>query len=274
VEGTIRRAAELLKMKLNEEGLFDKERKRTLLYPPSKVGLITSIESAAYVDFIKILNARWAGLEIECIDIQVQGLSAPDQIVAAIDYFNQKSIPPDVLVLTRGGGSSDDLYAFNTEHVTRAVASSRVPILVAIGHERDISLAEMVADQRASTPSNAAEILVPDKDEILRQIELLSAHFYNQLCSIARQSRQQLQNYEVNLDRSLIIVIRHCQAQLTSQFQLIEALNPRLILKRGFSIVRLANTKSIVKAKSDVQIDDIVDIELAAGHIKASVQKI
>ena len=121
------------------------------------------MQSAAYADFTKVLAARWGGLSIEVIDVQVQGEPAPRQITAAVDYFNSQAEPPEVLILIRGGGSAEDLAAFSTEQVTRAVAASRVPTLVAIGHEVDVSLAELAADMRASTPSNAAELLVPDR---------------------------------------------------------------------------------------------------------------
>jgi exodeoxyribonuclease VII large subunit len=170
-EGTIRRASELLRAKLTAEGLFDDSRKRVIPYPPARIGLIASGESAAYIDFMKILQARWSGVEIVHADVQVQGEVAPAQIVAAIEQLNGLATPPDVLVITRGGGSAEDLQAFSTEQVTRAVAASRVPTLVAIGHEVDVSLAELAADQRASTPSNAAELLVPDRQYILRTLK-------------------------------------------------------------------------------------------------------
>src|SRR5690606_18856920 len=129
-----------------------------------------SEESAAYKDFIKVIGARWGGLDIELANVQVQGESAIMQIVNAIDWFNKQAAVPDVLVIVRGGGSADDLQAFSSEQVTRSVAASRIPTLVAIGHEVDVSLAELAADRRASTPSNAAELLVPDRKE---QITLL-----------------------------------------------------------------------------------------------------
>ena len=166
-EGSIKKAAKLLEAKLAGEGLFDLERKRPLPYPPTHIGLITSAESAAYRDFVKVLGARWGGIKISLIDVQVQGEVSPAQLVAAIEQFNQAAEPPEVLVVTRGGGSAEDLQAFSTEQVTRAVAASRIPTLVAIGHEVDISLAELAADQRASTPSNAAELLVPDRRAVL-----------------------------------------------------------------------------------------------------------
>ena len=158
-EGSIKKAAELLMAKLQKEGLFDLARKRRLPYPPEKIALVTSKQSAAYADFTKIIDTRWQGLTIELIDVQVQGEAAPGQIAAAIDQFNSEAELAGALVVIRGGGSPEDFAAFSTEQVTRAVASSRIPTLVAIGHEIDLSLAEMAADSQASTPSNAAEIL-------------------------------------------------------------------------------------------------------------------
>ncbi|HMH30993.1 MAG TPA: exodeoxyribonuclease VII large subunit, partial [Methylomirabilota bacterium] len=173
-EGSIRRAADLLKAKLAKEGLFDDSRKRALPYPPQRIGLVTSKQSAAYADFIKIINARWQGVNIELIDVQVQGEPAPAQIAAAIDQFNAQAEPPEVLILIRGGGSAEDLAAFSSEIVTRAVVASRTPTLVAIGHEVDLSLAELAADQRASTPSNAAELLVPDRKGTLEALQAVT----------------------------------------------------------------------------------------------------
>jgi exodeoxyribonuclease VII large subunit len=166
-EGSIKKAAQLLQAKLAKEGLFDESRKRPLPYPPARLGLIAAKQSAAYADFVKILNARWRGMAVEHIDVQVQGEAAPAQLVAAIEQFNSHVEPPAALVIIRGGGSAEDLAAFSTEVVTRAVAASRVPTLVAIGHEVDLSLAELAADRRASTPSNAAELLVPDRQHVL-----------------------------------------------------------------------------------------------------------
>ncbi len=146
-EGTIKRAAQLLQAKLAKEGLFDEARKRQLPYPPARIGLITSRQSAAYADFIKVLGARWRGVEVEVIDVQVQGEAAPEQLVGALKQLNNLAEPPEVAVLIRGGGSAEDLAAYSSESVVRAVAASRVPTLVAIGHETDLSLAELAADQ-------------------------------------------------------------------------------------------------------------------------------
>lgn len=269
-EGTIRRAAELLQSKLQAEGLFAPERKRPLPYPPQSIGLITSTESAAYADFVKVLGARWRGIDITCVDVQVQGEAAPGQIVAAIDYFNGLADPPDVLVLTRGGGSPEDLFAFNTEQVTRAVAASRVPTLVAIGHEVDISMAELAADQRASTPSNAAELLVPHRDEIVRQLQYDAHRLQESLLARIRTGRQQLGQYEAQLDHVLHLSLARAQERLESAQLLLAALNPRAIMTRGYAIVRLAG--KAVANQSDVHSGDIVNVELSDGRFDATVQ--
>jgi len=174
-EGELRRAMELLKKKLASEGLFDPARKRPLPKFPRSIGLITSQTSAAYSDFIKILNARWSGITVKLADVTVQGQTAPDQIIGALEYFNQTAEPVDVIALIRGGGSLEDLIAFSTEPVARAVAASRTPIIVGVGHEIDTSLADYAADLRAATPTDAARLIVPDRTEILAHISHLSA---------------------------------------------------------------------------------------------------
>lgn len=165
-EGELRRAYELLKGRLEGEGMFDDARKRSLPRYPASIGLVASTGSAAYADFMKILEARWGGLTIEVADVQVQGAPAPAQIMGAIGYFNQLAHPVDVVVLIRGGGSLEDLQAFNTEDVTRAVASSRTPIVVGVGHEVDLTLADFAADVRAATPTDAARLVVPDRFQV------------------------------------------------------------------------------------------------------------
>ncbi len=170
-EGALRRAFELLKKKLEAEGLFSAARKRLLPRFPRKIGLIASAESAAYGDFMRILGNRWGGLEIALADVSVQGRDAVAEITSAFRWFNAHPDAAEVLVLTRGGGSMEDLQAFNSEEVARAVFSSLLPVIVGVGHERDESLADYAADVRASTPSNAAERLVPDRRDILSFID-------------------------------------------------------------------------------------------------------
>ncbi|MEK7059371.1 MAG: exodeoxyribonuclease VII large subunit [Patescibacteria group bacterium] len=272
-EGTIKRAQELLRAKLSIEGLFDPSRKRPLPYPPSRIGLITSKQSAAYADFVKIINARWRGVDIELIDVQVQGEVATEQIVAAIDQFNAGAELPDVLVLIRGGGNAEDLAAFSTEQVTRSVATSRVPTLVAIGHEIDLSLAELAADQRASTPSNAAELLVPDRGQVLEALEAAKAQLQQSGRLRLESARQDLQQQSSALSQALSQLLQRSRTDLNSRHKLLEALNPEAVLRRGYAVVRSSGGQ-LQRGVAGLQPNAIVDVQLADGHFEASVSKI
>ncbi|MEO8104793.1 MAG: exodeoxyribonuclease VII large subunit [Candidatus Saccharibacteria bacterium] len=271
-EGTIRRAAELLKLKLTAEGLFAPERKRSISYPPRRIGLITSRQSAAYADFIKILTARWQGIDIELVDVQVQGEPAVGQIVAAIDQFNSQAEPPDVLVLIRGGGSVDDLAAFSSEQVTRAVAGSRVPTTVAIGHEIDLSLAELAADRRASTPSNAAELLVPDRTTVLIQLADNVIQLGRHAQSAFTEAYQQIVDYKTELSFQTDQLLENESLRVQGQQLLLGALSPTAILRRGYAIIRSGG--KLVRRVADLNAGAIVDVQLADGAASANISKI
>jgi exodeoxyribonuclease VII large subunit len=271
-EGTIKRAAQLLQAKLTAEGLFDETRKRGLPYPPRRLGLITSKQSAAYADFIKILNARWNGLDVELIDVQVQGEAAPAQLTAAIEQFNAAAEPPEVLAIIRGGGSAEDLAAFSSEQVTRAVAASRVPTLVAIGHEIDLSLAELAADRRASTPSNAAELLVPDRQHVLNNLQ-------TSITQLDQAARRQLQTAsQVLLQQTGQLAqllegrLKTVNDGLEKYAQLLNVLNPQAVLRRGYAIVR--SEGRAIRGSSRLKAGASVDVELAQGGFKAAVSQI
>lgn len=268
-EGTIKKAFELLLQKLTLEGLFELGRKRLLPYPPARIGLITSGESAAYADFVKVLGARWSGIDIEHADVQVQGEPAAGQIVRAIEHFNAMGTPPDVLVLIRGGGSADDLQTFNTESVTRAVAASRIPTLVAIGHEVDTSLAELAADVRASTPSNAAELLVPDRAQVLRELAGLRVEMGRLLSAPVRLSRQDLQQQGDLLQESMTRIFAYKHEELNYAVKLLELLNPQNILKRGYAVVRQG--KVVLRTKAQAQPHDKITVLLADGTLEAVI---
>jgi exodeoxyribonuclease VII large subunit len=269
-EGAIKRAQELLHAKLLAEGLFDANRKRTLPYPPLKIGLITSGQSAAYADFVKVLSARWGGVDIHFVDVQVQGQPAILQITRAIEHINGMAKPPEIIVIIRGGGSADDLAAFSTEQVTRAVAASRVPTMVAIGHEVDFSLAELAADVRASTPSNAAELLVPDRATMLHVVRQQAILLNNLVHEIVRENHIDLTENQVEL-RSIIerMFVTYHDKQ-ANRIALLQALNPTKILNRGYAIVRsggilLKTTTSVAKAER-------LSIELASGTVEIIIK--
>lgn len=272
-EGSIKKAADLLRAKLDAEGLFSEERKRRLPYPPQTIGLITSKESAAYADFIKVLQHRWRGLDIQLIDVQVQGGAATGQIVAAVEQFNQAAQQPEVLVIIRGGGSADDLQAFSTEQVTRAVAASRISTLVAIGHEVDISLAELAADCRASTPSNAAELLVPDRKEVLRRLIERRALLAEFIESVTYTQKEVYKNMRLMLTKTMedrLMVAREYNAR---QAQLIAALSPATTLKRGYAILRDAHG-TVIRSGKTLAVDATLDVELFDASIRTQVKHI
>jgi exodeoxyribonuclease VII large subunit len=271
-EGSIRRAADLLRAKLAAEGLFDESRKRALPYPPQRIGLVASKQSAAYADFIKVLQARWQGIAINLIDVQVQGEVAPSQIVAAIEQFSAEAEPPEVVVVIRGGGSAEDLAAFSSEIVTRAVAGSRVPTIVAIGHEIDLSLAELAADRRASTPSNAAELLVPDRRHVLEQLQVTATSLQDYGARHVRQARSDLEDQAQVLDQQLPLFLNQFRVTLKGHRQLLEALNPGAILRRGYAIVRQGN--QTVAASSMLKTGAMIDVQLARGSFAARVEHI
>lgn len=292
-EGSLKRALELLKKKLETEGLFSYERKRTLPRFPQHVALITSRDAAAYNDFIKVLSARQGGLTISFIHTQVQGLEAPEQIIAALATANElKNL--DAIVLVRGGGSMEDLMAFNDEHVVRAVSSSRTPTIVAIGHERDVCLAELAADIRASTPSNAAELLVRSREEIALDISRmqssLSRSLYDQIASkqssvismthsignrlkATSQSAQQLIGRIASVSLRMRDTIKTSHDQIDGMKRILLALSPEQTLKRGYSITRTKNGK-VAKKSSDVTIGEELTTTLASGSVASVVEKV
>ena len=271
-EGSLKKAAALLQAKLTAEGLFDEARKRPLPYPPARIGLITSKQSAAYADFVKILNARWRGVELRFIDVQVQGEPAPAQITAALEQLNAEAEPPEAIVIIRGGGSAEDLAAFSTEQVTRAVAASRVPTLVAIGHEVDLSLAELAADRRASTPSNAAELLVPDRAEVAQALQTAAVQLRQAGRRQLQAAHQDLEHQTEVLGQTLKHILQQASTALDNQSRLLEALNPGAVLRRGYAIVRQAGRP--VRSSAALQSGGIVDVQISEGGFTATVNKI
>jgi exodeoxyribonuclease VII large subunit len=287
-EGELRRALELLKRKLEAEGLFDPARKRALPPFPTRVGLITSGTSAAYSDFIKILGSRWSGVEILLADVSVQGAQAPDQIIGALEYFNQLREPVDVLVLIRGGGSLEDLMAFSIEPVARAVAASRTPILVGVGHEIDFSLADYAADVRAATPTDAARLVVPDRVEISARVDHLATRVgaslsrafegrranidraLGRLEAYLRYPRERTTALAQRLDSFERLVVAERRNRLTSLERVLRGFDPKAVLGRGYSIVR--HKGQILRDPALTQSGDPLVLQLAKGRIDAEVR--
>lgn len=253
-EGNLKKSFELLRAKLDKEGLFSPERKRILPTVPQHIAVISSTQAAGYADFIKIINDRWGGLRIDVAHVQVQGVSAPDQIIRALRYFNAQEEIPDVVVIVRGGGSVDDLSAFNDELLVREIAASRIPTLVGVGHEVDSSLADMAADVRAATPSNAAQIVVPDRHEMIRrsqqQVNVIIPHIERAIVARRQEINQRLQTafgaIQHRYDRQWDI--------LQGRRRILAELDPKRVLERGYALVRggLAVGSTIEIEKSDI----------------------
>ncbi len=261
-EGSIKKSFELLKKKLTKLGFFDPSRKRKLPENIEKIAVISSKDAAGYADFIKILGERWGGLKIYTAHTQVQGLIAVEQILRAFDYINQ-NLEVDVIALIRGGGSADDLAIFNDERLVRAIVASRIPVITGIGHEVDESLADLAADVRASTPSNAAEYLTRDKQAeimkmqnklrnlrelILREITLEQA---NNLQKLKDAKQEILRQLEMELNR------------LKNSQKVLQTLNPENVLKQGYAILR-----------GEVKVGNEITIERRQDCLRAEILEI
>ncbi len=270
-EGSIKKAAKLLEAKLRAEGLFASERKRNLPYPPSKIGLVASSESAAYADFVKILGQRWGGIEIIHGETQVQGESAPSQIVSAIERLNMQT-DLEVIVITRGGGSADDLMAFSNELVVRAIAASRTPTLVAIGHEIDISLAEMAADVHASTPSNAAELLVPDRSDLVDLIKSQTERCKLKIQNWLVTSREDQKRDILSINQRTLQIIKDAQTKVATNIQTLHGYDPGRILRQGYALIKQDN--SAVRTVRDLTIGKDISLRLSDGIVSAEVRSI
>ncbi len=262
-EGNLKKSFELLRVKLEKEGLFSTERKRPLPAMPEYVAVISSTQAAGYQDFIKILGERWGGLRVEVGHVQVQGADAPDQMIRALRYFNTKEETPEVIIIVRGGGSADDLSAFNDEQLVREIAASRVPTLVGVGHEVDVSLADMAADVRASTPSNAAQILVSDRMEIIRRtregvvriLPRLDQIVTSRQTEIKRKIQECFEMTRREHDRQL--------QQINGLRRTLAELDPRRVIAR----------RSIVTHSSEV-VGSIIEIEKKNSVLKAEVKHV
>ena len=262
-EGSIKKGFDLLKAKLEAEGLFAPERKRQLPRVPSRVGVITSTESAAYADFCKIINERWGGLVIDVAHTQVQGDPAADQIIRAIRYFNGLDTMPEVLIIIRGGGSAEDLMTFNDELLAREIAGSRIPTLVGVGHEVDHTLADMVADRRAATPTNAAEIVVPDKQEIIRSTHQRAASLGDQLVQAIDQYAGRMNDQLEGAYQRITERLDDAFSRLANVRLVVSQVNPENVLKRGYALLN-----------GTVSPGSSIEIETYQSYITAEVKDV
>lgn len=285
-------AFEKLKAKLAEEGLFDTSRKKKIPDFPNKIGIVTSPTGAAVRDLLNILGRRWPVAEVELFPALVQGPGAPASVRNGIVYFNRKN-DVDVIIIGRGGGSGEDLSAFNDEALARTIAASEIPIISAVGHETDVSISDFVADLRAPTPSAAAELAVPDMSEyIVRLSSLLGRirgivsrsieHGESRLKSLSESAvlSNPVRNIEIR-ENELVYLARRMdsayretvisrEAAFTSNVAKLNALSPLAVLTRGYSITE--KDSAVITSVKEVVSGDELSIRFADGKIKAVVK--
>lgn len=235
-EGSLKKSFELLKAKLEKEGLFDPAKKRKMPENLSKIGVISSTQAAGYADFIKIINERWGGLKITTAHTQVQGLDAADQIIRAINYFNEHG-DVEIIAIIRGGGSADDLAVFNDEKLVRAIAASKIPVITGIGHEVDESLADLAADIRASTPSNVAQMLTKDRQAEIAKLKTMIDRTKQVIIQNINNALRENSDKLSNILREITTKISNYELNIAQKIKLLEALNPEKVLKQGYAIL-------------------------------------
>ena len=289
--GALQAAFEQLKARLEAEGLFDKAHKQPLPLLPKKIGVVTSSTGAAIRDILQVINRRFANVHVLIAPVLVQGADAPQDIARAVDMCNQ--LPDlDVLIVGRGGGSLEDLWAFNEEVVARSIFASKIPVISAVGHEIDFTIADFVADLRAPTPSAAAELVVQNKENLVHTINVLSTRLRNaQLNTLARM-KERLQQYQHRLQdprkglRELHQRIDDVQHRLLMAWQALlekkrarcgtaigklESLSPLSLLARGYAICRHAESLQPVKDIDGVQLGDEVLLRIVDGELRCGV---
>ena len=280
-----------LKEKLEKEGLFSEQYKKLIPTFPKTVGIITSPTGAAIRDLITNLIRRFPNINIKLVPTLVQGVGAKEDIVKSIELLNRiQGI--DVIILGRGGGSLEDLWCFNEEVVARAIFKSKIPIISAVGHETDFTISDFVADRRASTPSTAAEIAVPDKKELLSNINHLQDRLrlktertidYKKQClnylmdrrifkhpfDFINQYLQQIDDLVLRSHKAVSNVLKLKRKGLEIVSAKLHSLNPKAVLSRGYSITMKEG--KIIKSVSNIKINDVIDIVIQKGEIKSKV---
>lgn len=290
--GDLYAAFEQLKRKLSAQGLFDESHKQKLPKYPGTIGIVTSSAGAAVHDMLRILRKRYPLSQVILLPVRVQGAEAPGEIAAAIRYANYHRLA-DLLIVGRGGGSIEDLWAFNDERVAHAIYDSKIPVISAVGHEPDVTISDFVADLRAATPSNAAELAVPDQDALRQTLDSMSVSMSGSLQRQLKLSRQRLQtlslrpvlqsplNYYDQKRKNLELLksrLVHAQTQSLSRknqryiamVSKLDAMSPLKVLTRGYAVAQKEDG-TILRSVSQVQAGDRIDITLSDGKIHTTV---
>ena len=268
--GAVLAGLERLKRKLATEGLFAPERKRPLPVLPRRIGVLTGNEAAAKRDFVTAVQTRFPAANLLVAQTYVQGQAAPAAIAATLQTLAREP-EVDVIVLTRGGGSFEDLLPFSDERVIRAVAECDVPIVSAVGHEQDSPLCDHAADVRASTPTAAARLVVPDERELRERLDTVRAALARGAGAALERARSSLTRDRERLDRAPALLVERKRAGLEGLAGRLRALSPRKTLARGYAIVRTDN--GIVYSSTELESGSRVDVELAEGEFGARVEE-
>ena len=286
-------AFEQLKEKLFKEGLFDDRHKKTLPKFPKTIAVITSSAGAAIQDIIRVLGSRWPLTQVTVLPVRVQGVEAPPEIVEALNHVN-KIKAADLIITGRGGGSLEDLWAFNDERVARAIFASEIPVISAVGHEPDVTIADFAADVRAATPSNAAEIAVPDINDVYSWLKSTDIRMNQSVIRDLKIRRQRLsdvsnkrvlqnpKNYiddkRMQIDRNTEKMISVMQNRLfkkrdrfTRLAASLDAMSPLKVLGRGYAIAKL-DDGAVIKSAKDVSSGDRLIIRLQKDEVKCIVE--
>ena len=287
--GALHKRFEQIKERLQREGLFDSSRKKPLPLFPRHIALITSPTGAAVRDILQILKRRFKAVKVTLIPTLVQGEQAPSSLLKGLSLAKKLSV--DVLILSRGGGSMEDLWAFNDETLARAIATHPTPVISAVGHETDFTICDFVADLRAPTPSAAAELVVQNVEELLEKTQFLEKQFIQSIRlklktlkdrlislkkGLVRPDRllqdfsQKLDEASVRLEQNLKNIFEKLKERLKSLEQILESLNPAKVMERGFSIVTDAKGQLLYGIK-DLKINDCITVNFLKGQAKATV---
>jgi exodeoxyribonuclease VII large subunit len=268
-EGSLKRAFELLKKKLEAEGLFSPARKRPLPKYPERVGVISSSSAAGYGDFMRIAGQRLPSTSFLLANVTVQGSEAEEDICFAFDYLNSY-YDLDCIVLVRGGGSMEDLHAFNSEQVARAIVRSKAPVIVGVGHERDETIADYCADLRAATPSNAAQLLLPTAENVLQKVAALTSQgrrLVERRVSMAREKTAQA----VERGHQVIYLrLRSAQQYVQQLTRTLDALSPEATLQRGYSIT-WTEAQAVMRDPAMVKTGDKITTQAAGGTVTSTI---
>lgn len=288
-------AFEQLKAKLAEQGLFDPAHKKPLPKYPGIIGIITSSAGAAVHDMLRILKKRYPLAQVRLLPVRVQGEEAPGEIAAAIGYANHFQLA-DLLIVGRGGGSIEDLWAFNDERVAYAIYHSRIPVISAVGHEPDVTISDFVADLRAATPSNAAELAVPDQDALRQNLDTMSAVMSNLLSRQLKNARRQLMmlsqspsltspdQYIVQRRKTLEVlkgrvfaaqtrIIHNHKQRFIAATAKLDAMSPLKVLTRGYAMTQ-NEAGMVIRSVKQTQIGEQLVVTVSDGVLTAAVTDI